>query len=425
MSRRLVVTLLAALAGAWIPHLAAAQDEPPQDAATKALESAEGEVVFTVPGSWRVERLDATAPAKLEFRFRPHDGAPSVRVWGYAMLDVRNARGRCVYEYPWHLKNYGAAEGKRLDEPFPHLWTRTDHPAGSLRHLFALRHVNRVALVALFEVPEELWEEIYPAALDVVARATTRLEDVAERPAGHRVVEKDGYRYLLAPGVKDGEIASTHAALLAFQKEWEKEHGPLRQPPENPIEILFQPRPDQADALARKRGFTPWTSFGFQDLPLQGQIVTSKLPPNDAAARADFAYGVTRVFVHQTYDRCLWLREAEGWCAWMEARIGKPLPAFPEARAADMPTIPKPFAELVDMEADAAFAHRDTLALYLGLFRTGPKPYKEAWAAFLAELRRTGDWHAAEKILLALDQDKLVSDAVTYRTKTMKAVRPK
>lgn len=407
--------------------VATAQDgDAPAAGETKRVQSPKGEVAFDFPGSWLIEREEPTDGEHLHLLVRMREGERAIRLRAFTNEDVRNPRGRVVYEFPHQLRFDETTVGERVARPFDHLWTKSDRPPHPYRRLLTFRLVNRVGLAVLAHVPEPQWEEAYPALLAVIGKETTSLQDVAGGPPeGYRKVERDGWRYLLAPGVKDADVKPLHDAISAVEKSWAARWGPVPKPPENPPEVLLHARREDAEAFVRARNQKPWSKHGVFDQSTLGQLVAARLPPNEPTARADLAYAVTRVLQAQTFDRCAWLRQGEAAAAWMEARIGKALPAYPDVNEDQIPTVPKRLAELLPLDMQQLMGHEYELAAYFALLRQGPKPYQDAWAQFVAEMRRTGDWDAAAKPLLALDQEQLVSDYVQYRTKTMKAVRAK
>ena len=66
-----------------------------------------------------------------------------------------------------------------------------------------------------------------------------------------------------------------------------------------------------------------------------------------------------------------------------------------------------------------------TMFEYLAFFQHGPKPYRDAFAAFLKDAAATGDVETAQATrLLSLDQEKLW-EAINEYVKELKTVKPK
>ena len=117
------------------------------------------------------------------------------------------------------------------------------------------------------------------------------------------------------------------------------------------------------------------------------------------------------------------MMEMDAFGAWAEAAANRPLPAVPQSVEESLRAMPVRFDALTRADHAALIEARGSLLRYLLLFRSGPKLYQDAWASFLKTLQTTGDFDAAEMILLALDQDKLVIDVGTFAAKIMKPAK--
>lgn len=416
--RRALLTALVGLAAS--AHDAPAQEVPAQDVpATKTWSSSDGDVSIALPAAWDVES-ETPSPddggARLKLAIRPPDGGRRSLVWAYVRDDIRNVRGRMRFELPWHMKNYGARTNGRCDHPQPHFWTETgDDPARSVKHVYSIRHVRRVALVFVLEAPAPMWETVWRGFLEGVAAAGTKLEDAPERPAGVRPVEKGGHLYLLGKGVKHSTVETFHKRVAAVETAWSAVNGPLPRDPSNPVEIVIFDTQAQSDAAHVAAGWGPKSPTGSSCLARTGRILTWEFPAKDARAQADLTYALWRVFQAQAWDsEPRWFHEAVSYAAWLEAACGKPLPSIPADGLGTLPTTVPRFADLATAELPElnrdVEKERDALIGYLALFRLGAKKYQDAWNAFLDEMRATGDWTRAQKPLLALDQDLLRID---------------
>lgn len=403
---------------------AAPDDAPPGGAAaTKPFTSAKGDFVLRFPSAWAVQEVAADPGSDLKLSIRLDAGGPAVTAWGY-LGAVPNERAHIRYQLPYHLRNYEAASHEVGSDPVPFLWTETPYVTGNVRHLLALTHRRRCCMRFVFEFPAALWDRLGAAALEVVRTADTKCEDWPARPPGYRPLVKDGYQYLLPAAVKDRDVAAFHAYVLETEKAYEKSHGAVPKPDSNPIEILLHDTREDADALTTQRGHTPWSRFGVFDESGSGSLIAARTAAASADARPDLAYSLTRVFHDQSFGPYLpWMREMEAFAAWAEAAAGRPLPAVPQSIQDSLRAKLVRFDELTRAEPAAVVAARGSLLKYLLLFRTGPKTYRDAWAAFLAELQASGDFAQAEKILLALDQDKLVADAASLAERAMKPAK--
>jgi hypothetical protein len=105
--------------------------------------------------------------------------------------------------------------------------------------------------------------------------------------------------------------------------------------------------------------------------------------------------------------------------------IGKPLPAIPDGFLVQIPKPLPRLDELAKLENpgfDASYA----MLGYVAFFRLGPKPWRDAFAAFQKEGAASHDWDAAEKKhLLSLDQAKLRDAAQGWLGRNLTSVKPK
>jgi len=102
---------------------------------------------------------------------------------------------------------------------------------------------------------------------------------------------------------------------------------------------------------------------------------------------------------------------------------GRKLPALAEDHFNDLPGRNLTFEAMLALEDYGTY--RKNGFCYTVLFLSGPKKYREAFKAFLTDLRATGDWRNAQKThLLALDQTEMQADAQKVMRK-LKSTRAK
>lgn len=426
LAMALAVALAAFSGGGAVPGAASAARADDEAKPAQTVASEQGDVLLTLPGDWAVEKLPLTHRAKLKLRLRTGAESGGIVVWGYADESVRNARARCLYELPHHIKDYQAASHGVGHAPVEHLWTASKWPEGDVHHLFALRIVRRVALMFLFEVPSSDWERVHPLLLEAVRTADTKRIDNVERPSGYRTLERDGYLYLVHPAAKDRDALAFHSLVLAAERDWAKTRGPVPKPKDNPIEVWFHGRREDAESAVTARLGKPWSTSGVYDDCSLGVLVGAKLPQETGIPLAELRRSVWRVFHMQCFGpHPEWMMAMESWAEWMEASCGKSLPWVPAGAHEPLPDGPSPLDYLFAGSYASVSGDRPTMTAYLGLFRCGPKPYQDAWKSFLAEMRRSGDWREAEKILRALDPAKTVAAAEAFRAKSLKVVQEK
>jgi hypothetical protein len=335
---------------------------------------------------------------------------------------VRNERGQVFRERATISKECGTDAVAEVHlEPMPHLVL--DYPGGGvmMRHVWMYRVFHRLGLGVNFACPLSMWPSVKDAAFRAAATMESDLDESPPRPAGCKASLRDGYEYLADPAVKDKDLDALHAAVIEQEKRYALLHGPVPKPESNPIVVVVAPDKFGVGSIAI--GLS--CQNGYAANYAEGRLFAMPPKKDDALGRADLADRLAVLFHMQSYGsgEPSWLCDGERRIAALEAMLKKPLPAVPAESLAEFATPLVLFGDLVAKPPKNAVAQA---ASYVALFRAGPKPYRDAFAAFLADVAATGDWVAAQnKLIAGLDQEKLRADAQTFVVKELKPVKSK
>jgi len=401
--------------------IAAAALAGPDSAATKRYASADRRVAVELPADWKAEYA---AQENVLFTLRvlvPPDDAPLVVSVAH-VPGFRNDRA-WAYQERAHMAEQikDAKSGVVGLDPLPHLVMDVPGAGPLTRHAWIFRVADRNGFRVLVYCAPQTWPAVKDACLRAAQSLTSKLEEWPARPDGFVASVKDGYEYLVDPTAKDADVAALHAAVLAEEKRYAVLHGPVPKPAANrPIVVVC---PDRSLLPMLSGGAARPGDSSFADM-VQGRLLATPLRAGDSLQRGKLALDLANLFHWQSVgcDGAVWLRDGESLVAEAEARLGKALPFSPDDFLVQPARNVVPFEQLVKKpppdRAQQAVA-------YVALFRAGPQIYRDAFAAFLADLAADGDWEAAQtKRLLSLDQVKL-RDAATSFVKEMRAAAGK
>jgi len=104
---------------------------------------------------------------------------------------------------------------------------------------------------------------------------------------------------------------------------------------------------------------------------------------------------------------------------------GKKLPSMANGCFADLPRRNLTFEQMLTLRHKDVDTYSANAFCYAAFFQAGPKKYREAFKAFLTDLRATGDWRACEQShILTFDQTEMQADAQKF-LKKLKSVKAK
>jgi hypothetical protein len=384
---------------------------------TKRFESSDHRVAIDLPADWTL------APAQSEHAVVsvqaavPPSGA-AVQLDLFHQRGMLDPRFQAYVDRDLRREQFDAAERGAVGlEPLPHLTMNVKREGVPAWNAWIYRVVNRNGFTLAVQCEAETWPLVKDACFAAAATITTTHAAWPEAPEGYASSERDGYEYLLQPGVSEEDVLRLHAALLDLEKRYAKAHGPVPKPRDRRPVVLLSV---DAAAAASAAG-TAKAREAYVTSESQGRLHAVPLPKDDPTAAAQLASAATELFHAQCFGPMAspWLASAEKRLAAAESRLGRPPGAIPDCfKGVALPKAMRPLVEVVKSPgADAA----EQATVYVELFRVGTKPWRDAFAAFLKELAATGDWEAAEaKHLLSLDQAKLLAEA----QKLLKQVRP-
>lgn len=395
----------------------------PDGGGTTAYATEDGRVTVALPAAWTCETIKPSERVLLhEHAIVPGASAPAsvqvIRVPG-----MRNERGQIYLEREEQPGKFGVTtRGETRIDPMPHLVM--DIPDGGVlqRFVWIPRILDRCGYTIFAQCAPADWDRMKDAFFAAAQSLTSTWGEWPERPAGYRVAVRDGYEYLIAPAVKPADADAVHRIVLDVEAGYAKVHGPVPKPDSNRIVVVVHAAKEDAAALCKQAAAAPYGSFAQQ---IEGRLFT--VPPTKGGAEnaAEFATALTSILHYQLYGRPdpPWLYRADSYVARQEALSGKPLPALAESQMAVVPKNVDTFNAVLASDLSGADVRRPLL-VYEGLFRCGPAPYRDAFAAFLKQFAATGDAAAAQKAHLdPLDAAKLRAAAQDFAARGFKAVK--
>lgn len=366
---------------------------------TRRYESEDEQVSLELPASWD----DVQTRKGQDAIFVLDVDVGRARMYVYRLAGMRNARAQAFYEqdsFGRNKKNTAAIEVHL--EPIPHM-IRT-YIQNHRKHIYAAAYSmhKRLGYAIAVDVPEENFAKVKAAWLLAAQSFRATTDEWPPRPAGVKEVIKDGWVYLVGNGVKPNAIARLHKVVKKREKAFAKVYGPVLKPPDNAPQIAVFAQRAHSPVPIEERGTTT--------KHLERRIYAVPFAKGDTLREADFAMAVVDILAMQSMDGIAdWPDSAEATLGWSAHRCGKPLPYLPNVVWKD---IPSDLATLAEIAAPESKVERRQGLAYLLLFRMGPAKYRKAFAAYVADYRRTGDSRAAlRKHLLSLDPEQLEEEA--------------
>jgi len=397
-----------ALVGACVASLvvsALAGDVTPP--AARRFESTDHRVAVDVPAAWTVEQRPSDHAA-ISLHVAASDAAPEFDLDVFHTAGFLDARCQAFCERELEPERFeGAKKGEVTVDPVPRLVMSVKENGRDETRAWFYRVLDRNGFTMTVRCEPSAWPTIAAACGDAALSLTSAIPEWPERPAGYVASERDGYEYVVQPGVADADVAALHAAILDLEKKYAKTRAPVPKPRDRrPVVVV------SADAKSsRVAAGAAKVEDEFVANVAHGRLFAVPLRRDDARQRALLARATTELFHAQTFgaDASPWLVMGESRLAPIEA-TGHFLPWLPDDCA--LPKTVDSFERLVHDPSRGAF---EQATVYVAFFRAGARPWRDAFAAFLKDLAATGDWDAAErKHLLSLDQEKLLAAAQAY-----------
>jgi hypothetical protein len=398
---------------------AAAQDAAPPPAVSRHA-SADGRVSIELPTAWTVSPGKDRTEAVISLRLEAPAGSLVLEV--FHVPGVRDARAQAYHERATQPRRYetDAPALLRLD-PLPHVTLDCPKPGLYAWHAWIYRVIDRNGFTVVAYCDPKTWDGVKASCFNAARSLTSSLPPWPGGPPGYRSSERDGYEYFVGTEVKDSTIAAFHAALLEREKRFTALHGPVPKPAWNRPVIVLSAHRSGTDAAAGRE-----VRADYYADPYTGVLYGVPYRKDEPVARAQLAYAAAELLHSQAHSYLAsdWVRAGERRVAYAEGRLARGLPSWPADSVRE--TLPNVCRTLDSVIREKDFADRvDQATAYVALFHAGPKPWREAFAAYSKELSATGDWEAAERNhLLSLDQDKLRAAAQAF-LKELKLVETK
>ncbi len=428
MTRRILAIAVACAASA----VAFGGDSQPPAAspATKEYASDDKKYAISMPASWTVssEKKKGTELISLSAELPDKNGTAYFELRTVpGCLDLRGLAARRGAD----MTDVGKDGGKVIDgpsltfEPMPQALVRVEFKEGVFIEWLGVRMIRRSAFALDVGCAKDVWPKVQDACLAALRSLKTTLPEWPDPPRNHRRVVRDGYEYYVHPSVEDADLDAVHKRLRAVEAAFVKQHGPTSWTEDAPfVVVVHATREDAVKFDAKIDGHSRSGSYADGELC---RLSVVPPPKGASAAAAELACAAWRSFVDQTGmdDYPFWLYLGEGDAAAAESLAGKPLPALPDGMIVAIPN-PLPRLDEIAKVRRAYGQDVDGMLAWVAFFRCGPKPWRDAFAAFLQEGAASHDWAAAEKKnLLAFDQEKLRDAAQAFLAKGLTAVKTK
>lgn len=397
--------------------VAQAEDEAP----TKhELMSRDGTVRVWVPVSWKLTEKNTVPTEALNYRVKvPGSDEPiDLRLYNLPGVQV-TARAQALIERPAQRKRYETEQVEARFEPLPHLlihYTRDD------REKLILITFTRIRGHGLHLRAEGPKEVVAPLVNQLIEAALTIRAEVkgwpAPLPDTYTRKESKGIAYYLHPKVEAGSLKAIKKVISATTKAFQRRHGPVRRPKDEPLVVVVHKR--KKDATPVSKNAAEYGTMGSQEARRLYALV---LPESNGFEHGRLSAELVDVLLHERYRTVLpsWFVKGEGWLAACRQRTGKKGPLAPSSWYTHVEPLTTNLNDLGDIEESDWGAYVDHARVYLLLFRHGPSKYKKAYRGFLKAIDETGDAEVAMRQLLLLDMAQLRVDARNFlRTK----VRP-
>jgi len=418
----------AALAASLVAAAFAGPDAAP---ATKEYASGDKMASLSLPAAWTVspEKLDKAA-ISLSAELPKNGGRVHLELLTYPgrvgarALDASSLAARRSRELAEIWKNDKILDGPRVTlDPTPQVFIQVEVKSGVLDQWLGMRTVERIAVELDVSCAKDVWGKVQDACLAALLSVKVTPSGATDPLRDYRRVARDGYSYYVQPSVPDGDVDAVHKRLRSVEAAFVKLHGAVAWTDDAPFVVVVHPT--LLDAVRFDTSMDRHSQFGCYANSVVRRL--SVVPPKGDAAAAELACEAWRSFIDQSgmEDYPFWLYLGEGDAAAAEAITGKSLPVVPDGVFL---AIPKPLPTLEEIASvDRAYGKDvDGMFAWFAFFRCGPKPWRDAFAAFLKDGAATHDWSTAEKKnLLSLDQTKLRDAAQGWLARNLVSVKPK
>jgi hypothetical protein len=384
------------------------------------VRSEDGKCSVEVPASWTVTVLPPKPGALLQFDATVEGVKDTILGNVWHLEGQRDVLEQLAREY--YLKgSKGDARATAVPDPIPHLLLEFSDYVEVTAYAMSRRNGVNTQMC----VDPSAWPDMRDTFLHMARSLEVDLEEWPSHPARFRREPKNGFIYLVDPSVRGKDLAALQAVVLDVARAYEKAHGTLVLPDENPPIVVV------CNTLREAKAIWPDvdTDLTADNDNFAGRIFVTPVPQGRNKARADCAKAVHRLLHVQRYGSFepYWMYVGEGHLVWSETLTGLAPPRLADSLHEDIPSPPVTFQNLVAMSEmdDPPKGFSDHAISYALLFTAGPEKYRKAYDAFKTTLAATHDAKKAHAELLALDQGEMKADLEKWLRKSVRSVETK
>jgi hypothetical protein len=398
----------------------------PSAAAQEVVSHRSGALAITLPAGWR-------APGKyIKMQDLP-TGLKSQRILSFAAsgaglkssvaVDVDLANGGSFRILPDRQRDrvfFGSYQGVTSvdvgDAPLPHLVVWIGKPQKGVLAQTYTRVPGRTIRLSV-RCGQDQWEQVKPVLFAMTRGLKSKLPPFPTQPRGRTEKTADGVVFSSTKQVKKTDVREVQRCALDAQKAFIEVHGAIERPKAEPLRIFVNELMADHKIIAESQVVEPVVSE-----PGLHWMFTVALDPRGSEQRNRFVQAVVDQLLVEQYGmiEATWFVIGERMVAAERDATRRKLPSVRKSTLESL-TVAMKFAELTTHKKAPAPDFYGQCLAYVATFHAGPKPYQEAYQAFLKALRATGDpEQAASQHLLALDQDQLREDVRAF----VKRLRP-
>ena len=412
------LTTLAALLGA------------PSAAVQKVIKHDTEKVSVTLPAGWRMGKMKpkmaVLGKERKLHRIMSFVAAPPGSDRGVNIdVDVINngafnIRPDVLRDQILYQSHEGIDKCEISDKPMLHLVAHQTKPSKVVLAIAYRRGVGRTTRLAV-RCAASQWEDIKPAFLEMAKTMSFDLAPWPSRPSGRTEKLSKGVLFSSAPEIKKPAMRDIRKCVLDIQKGMAEMHGEVARPKGDPLVVYVNELMADHKQIAASQKVAQVVME-----PGHHRLFTVLLEKRGTRQRSEFVSAVCVGILTEIYglSEALWFEVGERWVAEQRDMTKKRLPSISKNLAGHIPPASS-FEELAAHKKVPSIDYARECLVYVGMFHAGPKQYRAAYKAFLADLKATGDARAAtKKHLLSFDQGKMKADARAFEKK-MRGVKVK
>ena len=313
-----------------------------------------------------------------------------------------------------------AEKAEVVGDPAPHVVVYIRGKGERLLVVMYRRLVGR-SLKFMVRCDQKEWKAHKAALFGMLDGAQTKLAPWPTRATGDRKEkDKKGVVFSVADDVKDKKaLREVESVVLDLQKGIEGVHGQIVRPKGEPLVVYI----NSLMADHKRIGFTERVAPAIHE---GHGLFTVPLKERGDRDRAQFVHLTTDALLWEIYGGFvpLWLTVGERK-VWEQLDLTKKKLPKVEKDFLETVKVNLKFEELASKKEIPADDYWAECFAYVSMFHAGPKDYRAAFQAFLADYKKTGDSDAAlQKHLLSIDQNEMREDVLAW-IKKLRGVKVK